>query len=293
MTVIGVVSQLSRYPVKSMLGERVDQLEIATTGVVGDRLCALIDQATGKVASAKLPHRWRDMLTFTSRLSGALDGDGRQLIEVETPDGTLLRSDRDDLDDLMSTALGRDVTLAFSRAADLEIERARPDEVAEQGLDAQVSHDTLSLGAGSPGGGFVDYAPVHMIASASLDHVAATTGASAAEPVRFRPNIVFETSSAAPFQENDWAGKTLRIGEEVVLRVMSPTPRCAVPTLRHGDTPESTGLTRAIGKMNRVEALGLGPCACLGVYAEVVRGGVSRVGDAVRLEPGDGDIAHL
>ncbi|MGY2733799.1 MOSC domain-containing protein [Sphingomonas sp. UYP23] len=284
MALIGVVSQLSRYPIKSMLGEDIDQLEIAATGVVGDRVCASIDRSTGKVASAKLPHRWRGMLAFTSRLSTSLDRYGRPLIEVEMPDGTRVQSDRDDIDDLLSAALGRKVMLAYSRPAGLEIQRARPDEVADHGADTEVSHDTLTLGIGAPGGGFVDYAPVHVIASASLDHVAAAIGATAGEAARFRPNIVLESNSTTPFQENDWVGSTLRIGNRIVLHVMSPTPRCAVPTLRHGQTPEHTGITRAIGKMNRVEALGLGTSACLGVYAQVLSGGMACLGDTVTLE---------
>lgn len=287
MPVIGTVARLDRYPVKSMLGETVDRLEMVSTGVVGDRVCALIDQETGKVASAKLPHRWRAMLTLASRLPDGVDERGRPLIELALPDGTRVRTDRADLDDVLSAALGRSVTLAFARPADLEIERAWPDEVADQGVDAQVAHDTLMLGAAAPDGGFVDYAPVHLIASASLESVAAATGAAAPEPIRFRGNMVFDSVASTPFTENDWVGHDLHVGEEVVLRVMAPTPRCAVPTLQHGDTPANTGITREIGKLNRVEALGLGLSACLGAYAHVVRGGVSRVGDVVRLERSD------
>ena len=275
-----------RYRLERRQGNRerpLDEVEISSTGVVGDRVCAFIDRATGKVASAKLPHRWRGMLEFTSCLSTALDLQGQPLIEIGMPDGTRLRSDRDDIDERMSAALGREVSLAHSRPAGLEIQRARPNEVAEQGSDTEVSHDTLTLGVGAPEGGFVDYAPVHMIMSASLNHVAGAIGAAAAEPARFRPNMVFESASATAFQENDWVGDTLHIGERIIMRVVSPTPRCAVPALRHGDVPEHAGVTRSIGKLNRVEALGLGPSACLGFYAQVLTGGVSRVGDAVRL----------
>lgn len=96
--------------------------------------------------------------------------------------------------------------------------------------------------------------------------------------------MVFDSASAKPFQENEWVGNDQHVGEEIVLHVIAPTPRCAIPTLGHGDTPAHNGVTCEIGKLNRVEALGLGPSACLGVYAAVLRGGVARIGDAVRLK---------
>lgn len=47
------VESLYRYPVKSMLGERVDALLIDARGAEGDRRLALLDGSTGRVASAE------------------------------------------------------------------------------------------------------------------------------------------------------------------------------------------------------------------------------------------------
>ena len=49
----GAVGTIFRYPVKSMLGEVLDEAIIDEGGVLGDRAYALIDQDTCKVASAK------------------------------------------------------------------------------------------------------------------------------------------------------------------------------------------------------------------------------------------------
>ncbi|HSD10444.1 MAG TPA: MOSC N-terminal beta barrel domain-containing protein, partial [Candidatus Binatia bacterium] len=38
---IGVVKDLFRYPVKSMLGERLTEVDIGESGVIGDRAYAL------------------------------------------------------------------------------------------------------------------------------------------------------------------------------------------------------------------------------------------------------------
>src|SRR4051794_2312992 len=52
------IEALFRYPVKSMLGEQIDVSVVGERGLLGDRAYALIDEETGKVASAKNPRRW-------------------------------------------------------------------------------------------------------------------------------------------------------------------------------------------------------------------------------------------
>lgn len=280
---IGCVDRLMRFPVKSMRGGTFDALDLGTVGVAGDRIAALVDRDTGKVASAKLPHRWRRLLEFKATgLSGA-DARGHPLIEIELPDGRRVRSDRADIDALLSDAVGRAVTLSFSRASGLEMERARPDEVAERGAEQEVGADTLPLGIGAPEGGFVDFAPVHVITSASLARVAAA--AESVEPERFRPNIVIDTVDTAPFAENDWVGGTLLVGDHVVIEVILATPRCAVPTLAQGSIPASPRLTQLIGTLNKVPIMDMGDLACLGAYGRVIQAGPVRLGDDVHWRP--------
>ncbi len=52
---VGAVVELRRFPVKSMLGERLDAAEATKSGLLGDRVYALIDKETDKVVSAKNP----------------------------------------------------------------------------------------------------------------------------------------------------------------------------------------------------------------------------------------------
>jgi hypothetical protein len=100
---------------------------------------------------------------------------------------------------------------------------------------------------------------------------------------RYRPNIVIRT--AAPgFTENDWLGRDLRIGDELTLRVIARTPRCAVPTLAHGALPRDAEALRVLAQHNRVVPLDShDPEPCAGVYAEVLNPGHIRAGDTVRL----------
>ena len=77
---LGDVVTLRRYPVKSMLGEEVPASEVTGTGLAGDRGLAVVSLRSGKVASAKYPRLWRDLLT----LSAHAHPDG---VRITLPDG--------------------------------------------------------------------------------------------------------------------------------------------------------------------------------------------------------------
>ena len=62
MNGVPTVEAVFRYPVKSMLGTRVEQAEVRASGLVADRGWALVNLETGKVASAKRPRLWRSLL---------------------------------------------------------------------------------------------------------------------------------------------------------------------------------------------------------------------------------------
>ena len=63
---LGTVTTLRRYPVKSMLGEDLDASDVSLRGLARDRRLAVISRRTGKVASAKYPRLWRDLLTLSA-----------------------------------------------------------------------------------------------------------------------------------------------------------------------------------------------------------------------------------
>jgi uncharacterized protein YcbX len=56
-TFFGVVEELLRYPVKSMLGEQLNATEVTENGLLGDRAYALRDTSDGKIATAKNPRK--------------------------------------------------------------------------------------------------------------------------------------------------------------------------------------------------------------------------------------------
>ncbi len=278
MTRIGVIGELRRYPVKSMLGETLERVEVRTRGLSGDRVCALIDDATGRVASAKMPRRWRRLLEC-----GASFRDDSGAVEIVTPDGRRLDPADAGAAARISELVERKVRFAFVRDEALELERANPEELAAGGDENGPGKTILAIGMGAPEGGFFDAFPIHVVTTASLDRVAEVALAKASEPVRFRPNIVIDSVGLDAFAENGWEGALISVGRDLRLRVAFPTPRCAVPTLAHGAIAPDPRLTVEIGKLNRVPVLDMGPVPCLGAYARIERPGRIALGDDVRL----------
>ena len=268
------ITTVWRYPVKSMLGERIDAARVQAAGLASDRGVALIDRATGLVATAKHPRLWRHLLRYSAAVR-----DGRVLIT--SPAGWTRDALEPAVDELLSDELGRAVQVCVERPHTAAVERPDPEDVLDQGVEATVPAATLEIGQGTPGTTFVDYAPVHLITSATLARIGT-------EHLRYRPNLVVETPpDTPPFVENDWVGRELHVtggdGATTVLRIALPTPRCSVPTLEHGPLPRAAHAVRTLMRDNRVDVPGFGVLPCAGCYAEVVQGGIVRVGDEVTL----------
>jgi uncharacterized protein YcbX len=259
-----LVEQVWRYPVKSMLGEQLGEASVTPRGLTGDRRWAVVDELLGTVASAKQPRLWRSLLTATAE---HVDG----TVRVHLPGGAVLSLDDPEADARLSAFLGRRVRLSSTPRAGSDIDRADPEQVLVQGVEAEVSAPKLVLGQAVLEATFLDYAPLHLITTATLEHV----GTPAA---RYRPNLVLRTPPGTPpYTETAWVGSTLTLGD-VALRVTLPTPRCAVPVLAHGSLPPEPRALRVLMAENRIDVAGFGVLPAAGVYATVARGGSIAVG---------------
>lgn len=102
--------RLNRFPVKSMLGETLDEVEVNERGMAGDRLWA-VTYPDGKLGSGKNSNRFRrtdGLLHFTARA-----GDNGSRPHVTVPDGAPLRDDAH-----LAELLGAPVKLAPETATD-------------------------------------------------------------------------------------------------------------------------------------------------------------------------------
>jgi uncharacterized protein len=271
----GSVVGLWRYPVKSMMGEELNAIEVTDGGLLGDRAYAVVDSASGKVASAKNPGKWPRLFDFRAAFVEApRPGASTPPVRITLPDGATVTSAQADVDRILAQALARPVTLeARDRraVAAAQAEEYWPDM---EGLDRRDTVTDFDL----PAETFFDCAVVHLLTTATLDRLRELYPAGRFEVRRFRPNIVVETGSGVKdFVENAWVGQTLAIGAAVRLGISGPAPRCVMTTLPQGDLPKDPGILRTAARHNQV---------AVGVYASVVRGGRVARGDAVRLEAG-------
>lgn len=187
------VTQLWRYPVKSLAGERLAEAEVGTLGIDGDRQWGLVDRGTGLVLTAR---RVPELL-----FAHPVPRDGAMAIRL--PDGSETADD-----EVLSRWLGRPV----------DLRRPAPDE---HGRYEIAENDDRPDGAWTewegPAGVWHDSTRtrVSIVAAEALeDH----------DVRRFRPNIVIRGGD-----ERVLVGSTVRIGD-VVLDVVKEIDRCVVVT---------------------------------------------------------------
>jgi len=269
-TEIGSVVSLWRYPVKSMMGEELNAAELSDRGLVGDRRFALVDTATGKVVGAKNPRKWGNFFDFRAAfVESPRAGGTLPAVRITLPDGTVATSEQDDLEQILSTALRREVAFAESASSrDAQAEEYWPDM---DGLDYRDTVTDFDL----PEGTFFDLAVIHLLTTATIDRLRELYPEGRFEVRRFRPNIVVASPAEGQgFVENDWIDRTLAIGDQARVRVTGPCPRCVMTTLAQSDLPKDPGILRAAAQHNG---------ANVGVYAAVEQGGLVSRGDSVRL----------
>jgi uncharacterized protein len=270
---VGAVAAVWRYPVKSMMGEELNSCEVTDRGLLGDRQFAVVDRSTGKVGGAKNPRKWGNFFDFRAAYAEPpKTGAKISPVRITLPDGTVVTSSQADLEPVLSRAFGRDVAFEEAgpgdRPAGATAEEYWPDMA---GLDHRDTVTDFEM----PAGTFFDIAVVHLLTTATIDHLRALYPQGRFEARRFRPNIVVATGpDDRGFAENDWIGHTVAIGGSVRLAVTQPCPRCVMITLPQSDLPKDSGILRTAARHNAVN---------VGVYASVLSGGTIRRGDPVTL----------
>jgi len=276
----GSVVSLWRYPVKSVMGEELHATYVTDGGLLGDRVYAVIDQSTGKVASAKYPRKWGKLFDCRAAfLEPPHPGEQLPSVRIMLPDGTIVTSAQENVHALLSSVLEREVTLTTTRPASPSVEVERIDVL-------DPAETIVDIGAFMMPGRFSDYAAVHVLTTATLDRLRALYPQGRFEARRFRPNIVVEPPAGQQaFVENAWVGHTLAIGAEVRLRITDPMPRCVMTTLPQGDLPRDLGILHTVAQHNQVGIPVLRGAArpSVGVCAFVLQGGTIRRGDPVRI----------
>jgi len=268
-TSVGSVASLWRYPVKSMMGEKVGSAYFTEHGMLGDRAYALVDKATGKVASAKNPRKWPTLFGFAaSYVKPPQPRAAIPPVMIALPGGGSVSSDSPDASRILASALDREVALACGAPESPVLEEYWPD------LETLAHRDEVTDEA-MPAATFFDCSPVHVLTTATLARLAELYPEGRFEPRRFRPNILIAAPASAPgFVENAWVGHTIAIGPEVRIKITGNTGRCVMTTLAQDGLPRDLGILKTAALHNQ---------AHVGVYAEVVRAGVVHDDDQIRI----------
>ena len=242
--IVGRVIELWRYPVKSMLGERLDRVWLGHDGVEGDRGIALRDKATGRVLSAK---KVSQLLAARSRTAG-------REVRIDLPT----------VEDLDAADAGTPATLSAWLGREVELVRpGGPDRPEMEGDNGPFR---------GRAGTFFDSSPVHFVSTSSLECLGELHPAGRFDPRRFRPNVVLETLEPG-FVEEEWVGSTLKLGGALI-EVTKPCSRCVMTTHAQEDLPVDRDVLRTVLEHNDEHA---------GIYGIVREAGSISIGDEALL----------
>jgi uncharacterized protein len=261
MSIVGTVDSLSHYPVKSMRGEELEEAFVGFPGVYGDRYFAFKSSAspkgfpylTGREQEQLLRYRPRfrhpDKAAEPPNLAEAeliepginpVNADPEDLrVDVETPSGETLALDDPELVGMLGEGISSDINLKLVRS-DRAMTDCRPVSLISLQTVGQISED------------FGD----------SLDRR------------RFRANIYMDSASGRGFGENEFVGRSLRIGSKAVVSVLERDPRCKMISLDPDTGEHNPQVLRTVARVHGNLA---------GVYCAVLVEGMVKKGDSVEL----------
>jgi len=283
---LGQIKEIRRYPVKSMGGELLEEVELALRGLPGDRAWALRDEVRGGIRGGK---KIPGLMNLRSRYAKEPAAEGSSPAEIILPDGRTLSTGDADASELITQAVDHSVTLWPLLPADAldhyrrgapahedmekelrEIFGRQPDEPLP---DLAVFPPEL-VEFESPPGTYFDAFPLLLMSESSLRSMQEAAPESKFDVRRFRPNfLIADSGSTAAFPETEWSGRRMGMGE-AILKIEVVCPRCVMTTHGFEDLPKDPKVMRALVKETGGN---------LGVYASVEKAGRVRAGDSLAL----------
>ena len=286
MTRVGTIRQVRRYPVKSMGGEVLDEVEVGVGGIPGDRAWAVRDEVRGGIRGAK---KIAKLMELEARYLSAPEAKGSSPAQITLQDGTTVETGSAEVNERLSKAVGQPISLwplidaeqldHYRRGApaheDMERElreifgRAPDEPLPDLGLFPPELMEFES-----PPGTYFDAFPLLLMSDAALASMAHKAPDSVFDVRRFRPNFVIsDTEPGVDFPEFAWEKSRLKVGE-AILSLEIACPRCVMTTHGFADLPKDPGVMRALVR----DAGGN-----LGLYASVEQAGRVHSGDPVEL----------
>lgn len=259
MSIVGKVDSVWRYPVKSMRGEELEEAFAGFSGIYGDRLFAFRSSASPKGFPYFTAREQRRLLQYRPRFRHP-DKAARpiNLTEAESMGANPVSADPSELMVDVETPDGK--TLAIDDPALMDMLRADIDQKHQ--LTLMRSERALT-----------DCRPFSMFSLQSARQLAEETG-TPIDKRRFRANVYVDLTSGEGFAENQFVGKSLRIGPKVVVTILERDPRCMMITLDPDTGEKAPEVLKKVAQAHHGMA---------GVYGAVLVEGILHKGDPVEV----------
>ncbi len=259
MSIVGKIDSLWRYPAKSMRGQELDEAFASFSGIYGDRLFAFQSSASSKgfpyltAREQKRLLQYRPHFRYPDKAARPIN-----LTEAESMGANPVWADPSELMVDVETPGGQ--TLAIDDPALIDLLRADIDQKHQ--LKLMRSERAMT-----------DCRPVSIFSLQSARQLGEETG-TPIDKRRFRANVYVDLASAQGFAENEFVGRSLRIGPKVVVTVLERDARCVMITLDPDTGEKSPAILKKVAQAHEGTA---------GVYGAVVVEGMLHKGDPIEV----------
>ena len=261
MKVVGKIESLWRYPVKSMRGEELQEAFVGFPGVYGDRLYAFRSSAAPKGFPYLTGREQEAMLLYRPTYRHPEHATRPENLAEAEAMGPGLTPVYADLSEFM-------VDVETPAGERLPIDDPRLIGMLREGI--RDTHDLTLLRSDRA---MTDCRPVSIISIQTAQQVCKESGVDV-DKRRFRANVYVELESGNAFDEDDFVGRTLRIGAKTAIAVLERDPRCKMITLDPDTAEQNPEVMRRVARDHGSKA---------GVYGAVLIEGTIRPGDEIAL----------
>ena len=239
--ILGHLTCIRRFPVKSMAGEVVPEVWVSYSGLAGDRGYAFRDQAKQNnfpwLTARQMPNLLQYQPTWKQVLQVETQYPQPEALElaITTPEGTTYSIEDSALLEHLQDCTSRPLVLRFSEA------------------------------------GMQDSRPVSLISQQTIKAFEQEMNMPMDER-RFRMNFQVDWAQPIPFFEDTLVGKKIQIGDTLVLEINKKDHRCIMINLDPDDGQGNPLIFKTLAQNHE---------ACLGVYAVIVKEGTVKENDSI------------
>ena len=257
MSKIGRLESVWRYPVKSMRGECVDDVFVAYTGVMGDRVYAISSSSATPEFPWHTNREQEEFVLYHARYKNpqstlkpaAMEAALKELLNPPYP---------------LADAFALEIEIPDGKTLDIE-DPTFLDELGDKSEGELTLHFTQKNA--------VDCRPLSLFSHQTLSQLGQETGMDL-DKRRFRANFYVDWTATDGFYENELINRRLKVGERLEIMILELDPRCKSITVDPDTAETQPRILKHIARKHDGFA---------GVYAAVLTEGRVKADDAIYL----------